>query len=145
MANNSHDFLGRGWSFPPTFDRARGTVLMVSAEQDIRQSLQILFSTIRTERVLLPDYGCDLSSVVFDSIDEALELRVKHLVGDAILFFEPRILVTAADIAVTADPGQPGLLRIHLSFLIRQTNTRSNMVYPFYCGEGSNVRRIGAG
>ena len=36
-------FLGRGWSFPPTFRKEMADIEMVSKEEDIRQSLQIFF------------------------------------------------------------------------------------------------------
>lgn len=143
MAGADNDFLGRGWGFPPTFDYDNGLVVMVSAEQDILQSLQILFTTVKTERLMLPGYGSELSSLVFDSIDAALLLRLRHLIYDAILFYEPRIIVRDADIDIETDPGEPGLLLVKLSFLVRQTNTRSNMVFPFYRAEGSNVRQVG--
>ena len=136
------DFLGRGWSFPPQFDRDEG-VRMVSGETDILQSLHVLFSTIRSERVMLPDYGSELSTLVFDNVDAGFALRVRHLVRDAILHYEPRILVEERDVVVCVDPDEPGLVWIKLAFTIAQTNTRSNMVYPFYQAEGNNVRPLG--
>jgi len=143
----AHDdaFLGTGWSFPPTFDRDHGEASMISGEQDIRQSLQVLFSTIKGERVMLPGFGCALDTLVFDDIGPALEMRIRQVLLDAILFYEPRIEVGAADIAIEADPDEHGTLRVRLSFRVRQTNTRSNMVFPFYYIEGNNVRQIGVG
>lgn len=144
MSNDANDFLGCGWSFPPTFDSKQCTVRMVAAEQDIVQSLQILFSTAKTERVMLHDYGCELNSVVFESIHAALAQRVRSLLADAILNYEPRIEVHDDDIEIAAVPGELGMLLVKLSYRIRQTNTRSNMVFPFYTIEGSNVRQIEA-
>ena len=40
-------FLGRGWSFPPTFDRDAGGVQMLEQEADVASSLHILLSTAR--------------------------------------------------------------------------------------------------
>ena len=137
------DFLGRGWSFPPEFDRDTGAVRMVSGEADIRQSLRILFGTVRTERLMLPEYGSALSSLVFDNRDHTLALRLRHFVHDAILMYEPRIVVEPTDITVLADEETGGLVWVRFAYLVSQTNTRSNMVFPFYCDEGSNVRRLG--
>jgi phage baseplate assembly protein W len=135
-------FLGCGWSFPPTFDAQAGSVHMVADDADIQQSLAVLFSTLRRERVMLPDFGCGLSEFVFDSVDSALFARIKATLANAILLYEPRINVGTID--VTAVNDTDGLLQIALSYTIRTTNTRSNMVYPFYLqGEGTNVRRIG--
>jgi phage baseplate assembly protein W len=137
------DFLGQGWSFPPTFERDAGAVDMVRAETDIVQSLHILFSTAKTERLMLPDYGCDLSELCFDGIDHVLVVRLRELLLAAILFHEPRISVSESDIDIVADEHAPGRLLVRLGYTVRQTNTRSNMVYPFYLDEGSNARRIG--
>lgn len=136
------DFLGCGWSFPPSFDAGSGTVQMVRDDIDIQQSLQILFSTLRQERIMLPDYGAGLGQFVFDSVDSTLVARIKTTLSNAILAYEPRIDVE--QITVVESELVDGLLEIGLTYTIRQTNSRSNMVYPFYLqGEGTNVRRIG--
>ena len=56
-------FLGTGWSFPPAFDRKIAQPVMVSDEEDISQSLDIILSTSLGERVLRPNFGCDLKPV----------------------------------------------------------------------------------
>ena len=53
-------FLGRGWSFPPTFSKEgtgtqeAGRVEMLEHEDDIVSSLHILLSTARGERIMVP-------------------------------------------------------------------------------------------
>lgn len=136
------DFLGCGWSFPPVFDAASGSVRMAADDEDIRQSLQILFATRLQERVMLPDYGADLEQFVFDSESTALFARIRTRLANAILLWEPRIDVEEIDIA--APQTVDGPLQIGVAYTIRQTNSRSNMVFPFYLqGEGTNVRAIG--
>jgi uncharacterized protein len=143
MAENEQ-FLGRGWSFPPTFERRPpelgGTVCMVAAETDIHQSLVILFSTVPGERVMLPDYGCPLDRHLFENIDQNLLTRLEGLIRDAVLRYEPRILLE--DVGFDTSRMLDGELRITLVYLVRITNTRSNMVFPFYLREGTNGRRI---
>jgi phage baseplate assembly protein W len=130
-------FLGKGWSFPPSFDRDEQTVVMVTAEEDIRQSLYVLLATIPGERVMLPEYGCFLHDHVFDLIGETLITHLKGLIEHAILFFEPRIVVE--NIAITAADSGIGRLDIQLDYRIIQTNTRNNMVFPYYFNEGTLV------
>ena len=134
------DFLGRGWSFPPSFIAELGCVEMVRDDVDIQQSLHILFSTIQHERVMLPDYGSRLHNYVFGNIGEILFTQIKKCIFDAVLYFEPRISIL--EIKVSANPDTKGMVTIELDYMVRQTNTRSNMVYPFYLAEGSNVRQI---
>ncbi len=89
--DNNKAYLGTGWSFPPEFDKASKALTMVSAEKDIEQSLQILLSTSLGERVMQPEYGCNLRDYQFESVDNSLIGFLKDLVERAILFYEPRI------------------------------------------------------
>lgn len=127
-------FLGKGWAFPPAFSRAEQTVAMVTAEEDIRESLQILLATIPGERVMLPDYGCLIHQHVFDVMGETLFTEIKALIEYAILHYEPRI--NLENISYSQDQYE-GRLLIDLEYTIIQTNTRSNLVFPFYLKEGT--------
>lgn len=133
-------FLGQGWSFPPEFHKLADTagVKMVSEEDDIRESLEILLSTRPGERIMQPAYGCGLHAMVFESISESTLTEIKDLIERAVLFFEHRISLEAIDI--DTDESLQGKLKIQLTYFVRKTNTRSNIVYPFYFLEGSHVR-----
>ena len=140
MVEDDRSFLGRGWGFPPRFDRISGSVEMVSANLDIRESLLILFSTIPGERVMLPEFGCDLHAYVFAGADNTTLAHIKSLIGDAVLFFEPRIKLE--DIQLDTERMPEGELQIILDYTVLTTNSRSNMVIPYYLTEGTNVRTI---
>ncbi len=127
---NPNNFLGRGWSFPPAFSLADGELEMVSDEQDIRESLFILLSTNPGENLLHPDYGCPLHRLVFAPIDGILPVTIRDMVRTAILYYESRIIAT--DIVVSQNPDQDGRIDILIEYTIVNTNTRTNMVYPFY-------------
>jgi len=142
MAKVSSDsrFLGTGWSFPPAFNKnsdAMG-VVMVSHEQDINESLCILLGTSPGERVMSPAYGCGLKKVVFENFDASVATALKDTIARAILFFEPRI--TLENIEVDSSDVYQGCIRFCLDYTVRSTNNRSNIVYPFYFEEGTNVR-----
>jgi phage baseplate assembly protein W len=135
--NNS--FLGKGWGFPPRFERNNGVLelQMVSLEADIQESIAILLATSPGERVMQPSFGCGLKGMVFENIDESTITEIKDLVERAILFFESRI--TLDNIRIDVDQLYDGLINIHLDYTIRSINTRSNIVYPFYIQEGTDV------
>ncbi|WP_315833156.1 GPW/gp25 family protein [Bradyrhizobium prioriisuperbiae] len=130
MASADTSFLGTGWSFPPTFARASSSVVMVSDDEDIRESLWILFSTSLGERTMLPTYGNQLWKMVFHGITTTLTTQLQSMIAQAILYWEPRINVD--DIKVSTDVSVSGLLLITVDYTIRKTNIRSNLVYPFY-------------
>jgi len=129
-------FLGKGWGFPPEFFSSGAAVGMVSDEEDIKQSLTILFGTSLNERVMFSSYGCDLSRYQFEEIDNALINGLTGIIEDAILDYEPRITVDVVDISQSSD--EVGLLLISIQYTIRATNNRYNMVYPFYISEANN-------
>lgn len=130
-------FLGIGWAFPPTFDKRIKSVEMVSEEEDIRQSLFVLLSTKRGERIIYPDYGSDIQSMIFEPKDANTATYLRETIRRAILSFEPRIILD--NIAIEEDNAEDGLLLITLDYTIRKTNTRTNMVYPYYIIEGTDL------
>lgn len=130
-------FLGVGWGFPPEFNNHNNTTLMTAGELDIQKSLEILLSTRLGERVLLPKYGCNLEELLFEPLDLTLKTYIKDLIKTAILYHEPRIDVLTIKIDSTNE--LQGEVLIHIEYMIRITNSRGNMVFPFYKEEGSEV------
>lgn len=129
-------YLGVGWSFPPAFEKVSKTVRLVSAEEDIAQSLEILLSTSLGERVMQPEYGCNLKDYQFESMDNAFLGFIKDLVERAILYYEPRIKLEKVEVT-EADSIElfEGLVKINVTYEIESTNTRFNYVYDFYLRE----------
>src|ERR1044071_7123437 len=91
-------FLGRGWTFPPSFAAGGSEVEMVSGVADIEQSLQILFGTRLGERVMQETFGCDLLSLKFEPLDQRLVNTLERLITDAVTEHEPRIKVDRVDV-----------------------------------------------
>lgn len=135
--DTSTAFLGTGWTFPPTFDRHRvpATVIMSSGESNIRQCLWVLFSTSLGERIMAATYGTNLRLKVFDALTQTLINDIRSLILKAILDWEPRIDVTRVDVTPVAPLS--GEVLISVDYVVRQTNARSNLVYPFYLNEAT--------
>lgn len=130
-------FLGRGWSFPPTFSALGGTVEMVADEEDIRQSLHILLTTRLGERIMIPDFGCDLTVMNFESITTSFTTYLKDLIKAAILYHEPRIKVEKIEFGTKQT--LEGSILISVDYTVRTTNTRTNYVFPYYINEATNL------
>ena len=137
MENKS--FLGTGWAFPPTFKKSLQTNEMVSDEQDILQSLQILFSTQIKERVMRSEYGCDLSPLLYENITTTLKTKIKADIENAILLFEPRI--SLENVLFKSDDENTGIIYLEIVFKVKSTNSRKNFVYPFYLEEGTFINK----
>jgi len=131
--NEENSFLGRGWSFPPAFDNASGEVQMLKGADDIQSSLQVLLSTRLGERVMQPLFGCNLDVMVFDLLDATLKTEMRNLIEKAILYFEPRINIEKINIEAQNEIN--GVIIITVNYIVRSTNARGNLVYPFYLSE----------
>lgn len=136
--NDPHSFLGTGWKFPPAFDLQSRTVALVSNEEDIKESLNILLSTSLGEMVMQPRYGCDLQDYIFEPLNAAMIGFLRDLVTNAILFYEPRIVTNAIDV-VPMDSSDliEGRFTISVDYTISATNSRYNYVYDFYLLEAA--------
>ena len=109
---------------------------MVSEEEDIVQSLEIILSTRPNERIMQPDFGCDLSQFLFEELSQSLITGIRGIITDAILYHEPRIDLDNIDIN---ESQKEGLLLISITYTVRTTNSRFNLVYPFYLNEAQTV------
>lgn len=133
----TRDFLGRGWSFPPAFSRASGSVQMLQDEADIASSLQILLSTTPGERIMQPFYGCNLSELLFETLDTRMKTLMADKVESAILYHEPRI--TLEKVSLDDSRELEGVVLIEVTYRVKSTNSRFNFVYPYYKAQGTDI------
>jgi len=109
---------------------------MSEFEEDIDESLRILVMTYPGERTMQPEYGCRIRDFCF----EAFSLRTKTLMQDeireAILLNEPRVDTERVDVNLT---DEQGVLRVNVVYVIRSTNSRRNLVFPFYLNEATDA------
>lgn len=128
-------FLGRGWAFPPAF--AVGGARMTEDEADIEASLRILFGTAPGERFLQPKYGLDLHELMFEPLSTTLRSVLKDRILTTVLVYEPRIRVL--ELEIDDSRLAEGRVELRLNYLIRSTNSRFNLVFPFYLGESTEA------
>lgn len=133
----SNDFLGRGWSFPPAFDRTEGTVALTAGVQDIRRSLEIILRTRPGERVMLPEFGAAMDQLLFEPLTTTLKTYMRRLVREAVLRYEPRVELEEVELDDTGE--LEGRVVLTLRVRVRATNSRANLVFPFYITEGTNI------
>lgn len=128
-----YSYLGKGWGFPPTFGNQGQTVEMLSAFDDIESSLRILIGTATGERVMQPDFGCNMEELIFEPLDATMKTYMKDKVFTAILYHEPRI--DLLDVIFHDEQEREGMILIEIIYSVRGTNSRKNIVYPFYKNE----------
>jgi phage baseplate assembly protein W len=134
MTDDTRAFLGVGWKFPLQVTLG-GKIARARAEQRIEESIYLILSTARGERVMLPDFGCGIHELVFAPNNASTPTRVVQAVRKALTTYEPRIDVL--DLEADAAPAEPNLLLIRINYRIRANNAVGNLVYPFYIQEGT--------
>jgi hypothetical protein len=133
-ADNTKDFLGRGWAYPISADKASGQIRLSAYEEDIEQAINIILSTAQGERLMRPEFGSSLHKYVFENDGYGTRSRIKEAAEDALRLWEPRI----TDVEVDADfpHGASGGFLLKISYVVRSTNNPFNIVFPFFLTEG---------
>ena len=129
----------RAWRFVhPDFDRAEGEaglrvtntggIAMVEDEAAVRQAVLLLLGTRPGERVMRPDYGCDLNKLLFSPNDDTTAGLAIHYVRRALERWEPRLEIT--DLDAERDGIAPDRLNIVLAYRVRATRRPDRLLIP---------------
>lgn len=130
---SSKSFLGTGMKFPPQIDPGTGRFSLSSGAQSVRESVYLILMTQRGERWLEPEFGSRILSYTFLDISPTTVTLLTNELRALLLEQEPRI----SDVQVELDPEtREGCLIFNLSYTITETNTRDNLVFPFYLNPG---------
>lgn len=123
------DFLGVGWTFPVCVD-VRGRIGLSRHERDIEEALRMILLTPKGQRVMRPEFGCQIHELLFAPNDATTAGLASYYVEDALAMWEPRIRV----LQVTATPDQQnvGRLLLTIEYEIKATHDRRSLVFPFY-------------
>ena len=127
--------LGVGWGFPVELigkgsSTQAARLSIARYEESVRQSIVIILSTAKGERVMRPNFGCGLHELVFAVNSNATQAMAAFHVREALEDWEPRIDVLRVDASAGGQNGEQ--LLIDIDYRIRLTDSRYNLVYPFY-------------
>ncbi len=131
MANDA--FLGTGMKFPPQIDQATGRFVTVSSNQIVKESIYLILMTQRTERLAREDFGSEIMSYTFMDTSITMMNIMRRNLTQTILSQEPRISDLEVD---TEFNDRQGMILIRISYTVSETNTRDNLVFPFYLNSG---------
>jgi len=126
------DFLGKGWKFPISVEE--GKLVTSEGEDSIKDSIMIILGTAKGERVMRPDFGCGINELVFAPLNTSTSTLIDFHVREALLIWEPRIDVL--NVIVSTDEKESGILYINIEYMVKASNTKRNLVYPFYLERG---------
>jgi len=133
MSTTNREFLGVGWKFPLQVN-AQGAIASSRYEQSIEESIYMILSTAKRERLMMPEFGCGIHDIVFSPNNPAVVTMIVDATRRALVASEPRIDVLMVD--AETNSVQQNLLIIRINYRVRANNTIENLVYPFYITEG---------
>ena len=122
------DFLGRGWKFP--IATTEKNISISAGLESIRESIMLILGTAKGERIMRPDFGCDINSLVFEVNNTATTTLITFHVEESLRKWEPRIKVLG--VYVRTDQEERNKLYINIEYEVKTMNTKDNLVYPFY-------------
>lgn len=125
---NVIDFLGRGWKYPVSIDN--GKIAISEDEDSVRESIKIILGTAKGERIMRPDFGCGINELAFSLNNSQTAGLISIQIKEALMKWEPRIEVL--DVYAYPDKDDESRLNIYIDYMIKTTNARNNLVYPFY-------------
>ncbi|MGB8217831.1 MAG: GPW/gp25 family protein [Candidatus Methanoperedens sp.] len=127
------DFLGSGWKFPVSIKN--GNIISSGGNDSIKESILIILGTAKGERVMRPDFGCGINELVFAPNNTSTSTLITFYIKEALLKWEPRIELL--NVNAEPDETEPNMLIISIDYMVKTTNTKANLVYPFYLERGN--------
>jgi len=128
---HAHDvsFIGRGFGWPLGVDHT-GSIRLTRGAPELDDSIRVILSTAPGERVMRPRFGCRIWELLFEPVTANLLGLMAQAVREALGQWEPRIEVE--DVTCEPDDDDAALVRIRVAYVVKVTNDRRNLVYPFY-------------
>ncbi len=121
------DNINKGISFPLKFNSHGGTKT-AQLNEKIRQSIYIILATERGERVMRPNFGGNLKSLLFAPNNTGTANIARFYVEEALNTWEPRIVLEEVSVQNNNDIGE---LLITIRYRIKATNESSETTIPF--------------
>jgi len=129
MIDETKDFLGSGWNFPPVLD-SRGRIAFFHQEQDVEQAINMILRTQKGERPMRPQFGSDLHLLVFMPNDAGTQGLACRYVREALAWWEP--LIDVLQVTTDSDPNDAACMLVNVHYRVPATNSERNLVFPFY-------------
>jgi phage baseplate assembly protein W len=111
-----------------------GRIEMVEDVASVRQAVFLLLSTRPGERVMRPDYGCEVHKLVFSPNDDTTAGLAIHYVQQALERWEPRVQVLRLD--ASRNEADPTRLDIVLEYRVRAALRLDELVFPLSLSGG---------
>ncbi len=113
-----------GLHFPVEVNPVTGRMEESSYEESIRESIYLIIMTRKGERVMRPDFGCDIHQYMFENINYTLLCVMQRAVEEALIQWEPRISEVAVEAAASEEENT---IQLTVRYRIRASSVYSQM------------------
>lgn len=139
----SDDLVGRGVAFPINMSKGYNHVATVGGDENVRQSIYVIIHTAPGERVMHPDFGCEIHDLIFAPANNQTAREAERVVSNALKQWEPRINLQGVRVIPKQGHTQDeGHLIIEIDYTLKSTSDSRNLIFPFYLNpqtdDGSN-------
>ena len=103
----------RGPSIPFRIDARTGSAVWSDGADKIREDVALLLGTRQGERPMMREYGCNVAGLVHEPDDDITADLLRRQAHEALLRWEPRIVVATAEVQRTDDGLELALQYVH--------------------------------
>lgn len=128
--HNSSISTGRALHFPVNVDSVTGKIEEISYEESIRESIYLIVMTKKGERIMRPDFGCDIHQYMFEPVNSTMLTLVRCAVEEALTRWEPRIEDIEVEPLTSLE--EENELKLVIHYRIKATRAMAQTIVPFH-------------
>ena len=111
-AQNEATLIGRGISFPPRIG-PDGRLAYSTGADNVRESIRVILTTDRQERIMLPQFGGGLTRYLFQPNTPATHRLIQESITQSLARWEPRVELESVRVAADPDDNRAAVATLH--------------------------------
>ncbi len=123
MPQTDAQLIGRGIAFPPRVDD-EGRLAWSEGGEHVRESIRIILSTERRERVMMPEFGGGIKRFLFEPNTTATHRLIQESIRRAVGRWEPRVRVESVHVIADPDDARAAIATINYRLVATQVADR---------------------
>ncbi len=105
----------RGWGFPIKVDSDTGRIMTVEDNENIKQAIKVILLTQIRERKIVPEFGTNIKSFLFNIVDPIFVSDLKKSVTRALEKWESHIV--DLNVSVSTNGGSASTVIINIDYI----------------------------
>ncbi len=119
----------KGWKFPVQLDEVTGKIKTVEDNENIKQSIKIILDTQREERKIVPSFGSNIRSYMFEVVDPIFISDIKRSVSSSIEIWQEHI--DDLNVSVKASNGSVAKVEVNIDYITDIEPTQERFTKKF--------------